>query len=66
MKTLEQLSVIELKALVYDNNTDIEIAQKNIQLLNAELKKRANAPKVETKVEEKTDDTNKEPEVSAK
>ena len=38
---ITQLSDTELKALAYDQFATIEVAQKNVQAINAELAKRA-------------------------
>lgn len=46
---LTKLTVIELKALVYDEIAKGEQAQANIRILNDELKRRTNEPKVEPK-----------------
>lgn len=40
------MSVVELKALVFDNLVIIENSQKNIQLINAEIAKRVEQPNV--------------------
>lgn len=40
---LKTLSVTELKALAYDQLALLEVTQQNIQLINKELKDRANA-----------------------
>ena len=71
-KTIEQFSDLELKAMksdIYESNSQ---NNQNLQVINTELQKRArnleaNPPKGSGKpvIEEKTDDTNKEPEVSA-
>ena len=57
-KTIEQFSDTELKALkadIYESNMQ---NSQNLQVINAEIQKRANTPK------EKTDDPSKEPKVS--
>lgn len=36
-----ELSDIELKALIYDEMVKVEVAQRNIQGMNAELQRRA-------------------------
>jgi regulator of replication initiation timing len=72
-KTIEQFSDCELKSMksdIYESN--MQNAQ-NLQIINTELQRRVKeaqlqAQKVakevlETKVEEKTDDTNQEPKV---
>lgn len=38
---IKELSVTELKALVYDESAKLEIAQKNIQIINNEINQRA-------------------------
>jgi hypothetical protein len=38
-----ELSDIEIKALIYDEMVKVEVAQRNIQQLNAEIQRRANA-----------------------
>lgn len=38
-----ELSDIELKALIYDEMVKVEVAQRNIQAMNAELARRANS-----------------------
>ena len=48
-KTLKELSVVELKAVAYDNIRSIERLQNGVQAINEELTLRAN---VEPKVEE--------------
>jgi len=52
MKELKDYSDIELKALVYDEMGKMEIAEKNIKIINSELQRRASLPKEETKVKE--------------
>lgn len=39
-KKLEDLSIMEIKALVYDQLASIEQSQQNIKLLNEELRRR--------------------------
>ena len=39
-KTLQELSVIELKALIYDEILKYEQAQRNIEILKTELAKK--------------------------
>ncbi len=50
MKTLEEMSVLELKATVYDQLAILEQTQKNLQILNsriAELSKKESEAKTE-------------------
>lgn len=37
---ISQLSIIELKALAYDQLTQLEISQQNLKIINQELNKR--------------------------
>lgn len=41
------LSLTELKAMVYDEMAKVELSQRNMQILNAEIAKR-NAPETES------------------
>ena len=54
-KKLEDMTAIEIKALVYDQMALIEQSQQNIKLLNDELRKRpvtnGVAPQIETNPE---------------
>ena len=68
-KTIEQFSDLELKSIkcdIYESNSN---NSQNLQLINTELQKRAKESNLQAqKVAEeviKTNDTNKEPEVSA-
>jgi hypothetical protein len=42
-RTLENLSDVELKAVAYDTLAQLQLFQQNIQVINAELAKRAQA-----------------------
>ena len=46
-KTIKDFSVVELKALAYDFIGQFETARKNLEVVNAELKLREEAPKTE-------------------
>ena len=57
-KTIKELTVTELKALVYDNMGTIEQAKNNINIINQEIAERAKstpteAPVVPEVIEEK-------------
>lgn len=56
-KQLKDLSIIELKAVVYDLNTEMVNNERAIKLINQELdnryKQEAEKPKEETKLEAK-------------
>jgi hypothetical protein len=47
---ISTMTVEQLKALAYDEISRLEVCKNNLQILNAELQKRANQP--EPKVEE--------------
>lgn len=49
MVDISKLSLIELKALVYDEVAKLEQAQKNIQALNFEIQKKMNEKQPEKK-----------------
>jgi hypothetical protein len=44
-KTLEELSLIELKALAYDQLAVLERSQQNLRVINAEIAKRSQEQK---------------------
>lgn len=45
-KTLESLTEIELKARAYDTIAQLQLLQQNLQAINAELVKRAQAARL--------------------
>ena len=47
MKTLKDATVEELKAAAYDALRNIEIQQNNLRVINEEIIKRENEPKIE-------------------
>lgn len=49
---ISNLSVIELKAMAYDCLANLDLLQKNLQTINAEIAKKLSAPPVEEKVNE--------------
>lgn len=42
-KTLTDLTVVELKALAYDQMAQLELSQNNLRVINQELNRRANS-----------------------
>jgi outer membrane protein TolC len=42
-KTLTDLTVVELKALAYDQMAQLELAQNNLRIINQELNRRINS-----------------------
>lgn len=52
-KTIKDLSIVELKALVYDETMMIKQSQNNIGILNNEINSRQQAPVEQPIVDEK-------------